>query len=286
MAKVELIMPKMGESIMEATILKWLKKPGDPVELDETILEIATDKVDSEIPSPAKGILSQLLFKENDVVAIGKVIAVIETAGAASTIKDSPAIVPNLNQEAPQQAGSVITQPTPQMPPSIQKSESTRFYSPLVRNIAKEEHITMQQLEGITGSGLEGRLTKRDLMNFIAQNKTVQAPSQPSQFIPTASPVAPQAAKSISGNVEIIEMDRMRKLIADHMVMSKQTSPHVTSFVEVDVTNLVQWRDKIKDLFQKANIEILLEDNRFVSKEIQPENHFYSNIYRSDCKVY
>lgn len=251
MAKVELIMPKMGESIMEATILKWLKKPGDPVELDETILEIATDKVDSEIPSPAKGILSQLLFKENDVVAIGKVIAVIETAGAASTIKDSPAIVPNLNQEAPQKAGSVITQPTPQMSPSIQKSESTRFYSPLVRNIAKEEHITMQQLEGITGSGLEGRLTKRDLMNFIAQNKTVQAPSQPSQFIPTASPVAPQAAKSISGNVEIIEMDRMRKLIADHMVMSKQTSPHVTSFVEVDVTNLVQWRDKIKDLFQK-----------------------------------
>lgn len=251
MAKVELIMPKMGESIMEATILKWLKKPGDPVELDETILEIATDKVDSEIPSPAKGILSELLFKENDVVAIGKVIAVIETAGAASAVKDSPAILPNLNQEAPQQAGSAVTQPTPQMPPSIQKSESTRFYSPLVRNIAKEEHISMQQLDGIAGSGLEGRLTKRDLMNFIAQNKSVQAPSQASQFIPAAPPVAPQAAKSISGNVEIIEMDRMRKLIADHMVMSKQTSPHVTSFVEVDVTNLVQWRDKIKDLFQK-----------------------------------
>lgn len=205
------------------------------------------------------------------MVAIGKVIAVIETAGAASAVKDSPAIVPNLIQEAPQQAGSAVTQPTPQMPPSIQKSESTRFYSPLVRNIAKEEHISMQQLDGIAGSGLEGRLTKRDLMNFIAQNKSVQAPSQASQFIPATPPVAPQAAKSISGNVEIIEMDRMRKLIADHMVMSKQTSPHVTSFVEVDVTNLVQWRDKIKDLFQRNTIRksLLLQ---FLSKQLQSQS--------------
>lgn len=251
MAKVELIMPKMGESIMEATILKWLKKPGEAVELDETILEIATDKVDSEIPSPAKGIISQLLFKENDVVAIGKVIAIIETEGAASTLKDSPALAPNVNQEPAKQTESAITHATPPTPPSIQKSATSRFYSPLVRNIAKEERISIQQLDTIAGSGLEGRLTKRDLINYISQNKPTQTATPAIQAIATNTPITPQPTKSISGNVEIIEMDRMRKLIADHMVMSKQTSPHVTSFVEVDVTNIVQWREKIKDLFQK-----------------------------------
>jgi 2-oxoglutarate dehydrogenase E2 component (dihydrolipoamide succinyltransferase) len=252
MAKVDLIMPKMGESIMEATILKWLKKEGDAVEQDETILEIATDKVDSEIPSPAKGIISKILYKENDVVAIGKVIAHIETeAKAASPSNGSPVKEQPAQVQAPEKMQA--TKPVTQQPVEIQKSASGRFYSPLVRNIAKQENIPMSQLEKIPGSGLEGRLTKRDLVSYLSGGKS--ATISVSEQVPSAPPSAPAyttaPATSISGNVEIIEMDRMRKLIADHMVMSKHTSPHVTSFVEIDVTPIVLWRDKIKDAFAK-----------------------------------
>ncbi len=248
MAKVELIMPKMGESIMEATILKWLKKVGDSVEMDETILEIATDKVDSEIPSPAKGVLVQLLFKENDVVAIGKPIAIIETGNGAAVIKDSPAVTSSAMIETKSSNKPEVSMHPSTSTASMEKSSSGRFYSPLVRNIAKQENISTQTLDRISGSGLEGRVTKRDLLQFIAEGtKPVAEPGLPIEInTPAAAPV-----KSVSGNVEILEMDRMRKLISDHMVMSKHTSPHVTSFVEVDVTNIVQWRDKIKDVFLK-----------------------------------
>lgn len=252
MAKVELIMPKMGESIMEATILKWLKKPGDSVEMDETILEIATDKVDSEIPSPAKGIVSQLLFKENDVVPIGKVIAILDTEGSAAGTGSDPVPTENTDKEPLKTTSTAAPNTATKADQGIQKAAPSRFYSPLVRNIAKEEHISIQQLDAIAGSGLEGRVTKRDLMSFIEQNKQGRVNERPAQpLAPPSEPVASIAAKSISGNVEIIEMDRMRKMIAEHMVMSKHTSPHVTSFVEVDVTNIVQWRDKIKDAFLK-----------------------------------
>lgn len=248
MAQIELIMPKMGESIMEATILKWLKKEGDPVELDETILEIATDKVDSEIPSPVKGFMGTILFKENDVVPVGKVIAYIETSSA--TAKPSPAVQEVKNE-------TVVTTKNVETPTAEVKSVSdngplktsgNKFYSPLVRNIAKQENIQHSQLEQIQGSGMQGRVTKRDIMAFIEQSKSSPAVSAP--VTNAATKIIPPAV-SVSGNVEIIEMDRMRKMIADHMVMSKATSPHVTSFVEVDMTNASLWRDKVKDDFQK-----------------------------------
>ncbi|HEX5624834.1 MAG TPA: dihydrolipoamide acetyltransferase family protein [Saprospiraceae bacterium] len=252
MAKIDLIMPKMGESIMEATILKWLKKEGDAVDQDETILEIATDKVDSEIPSPAKGILTKILFAENDVVAIGKVIAHIETdaAAAVSASPATPAAAPQ--PAAPALAATPVQSAAQNLVTAPQKSSGNRFYSPLVRNIAKQENISMAQLEAIPGTGLEGRLTKRDLMGYLAGNPANVPAIQEKTPVQQQVPAPPPSPVTIpSGNVEIIEMDRMRKLISDHMVMSKHTSPHVTSFVEVDVTPIVQWRDRIKESFQK-----------------------------------
>ena len=251
MAKVELIMPKMGESIIEATILKWLKKEGDAVEMDETILEIATDKVDSEIPSPSKGVISKLLFKENEVVAIGKVIAYIETDVNAENLS-SPTTQPEIaKNESKTELKAAIEKQTSSTT-GVEKSTSNRFFSPLVRNIAKQENIAVSQLESIPGSGLDGRLTKRDLIGYLS-NATPQTATNSENVKPFQESSAIQAAPavSISGNVEIIEMDRMRKLISDHMVMSKHTAPHVTSFVEVDVTPIVQWRDRIKDSFLK-----------------------------------
>lgn len=248
MARVELVMPKMGESIMEATILKWRKKIGESVELDEAVLDIATDKVDSEVPSPVAGVLVEILFQENDVVAINKAIAILETdasaAGSASSQSSStvqPVEVPYVPQ---------ATAPTASAPLSAGKNqESARFYSPLVRTIAKEEGIGQGELDALPGSGQEGRVTKKDILAYVATRGSQPITSQPITSQP-ANPVPP-SSPPISGNVEIIEMDRMRKLIADHMVMSKHTSPHVTSFVEADVTNLVNWRNRVKDQFKK-----------------------------------
>lgn len=279
MAQVDLIMPKMGESIIEATILRWLKKPGDQVEVDETILEIATDKVDSEVPSPVAGVLGEWLFQENDVVPVGQLIARINTGGSADVVKPSPAVAsangngqaapapatppaaPVQPQEAPQPAP--VAASAPAEPVDVPRTSSGgRFYSPLVRTIAQKEQIGTTELEQIAGSGLGGRVTKTDILHYVENRHAAaspQPPAAPQQTAPAASsatPAAPAApAKEVpapvaSGNVEIIEMDRMRKLIADHMVMSKQTSPHVTSFVEVDVTNLVNWRNKVKKTFE------------------------------------
>ncbi len=256
-------MPKMGESIMEATILRWHKKPGDPVKMDETVLDIATDKVDSEVPSTAEGTLSEILFNENDVVPVGAVIARIATGTAVAAPSPAPAPVPAPVAEYP----AATPEEIPYQPAGARVSAGVtggvRFYSPLVLNIAAQEGIGMAELETIPGTGNEGRVTKRDILQYVSTRKpgipaTTQAvPPRKEEVLvipmqqveqPTTSP-AP--ATVYSGNVEIIEMDRMRKLIADHMVRSKQTSAHVTSFTEADVTNLVQWRERVKKDFEK-----------------------------------
>lgn len=267
MAIVDLVMPKMGESIMEATVLKWHKKPGDNVKMDETVLEIATDKVDSEVPSTAEGVITEILFKENDVVPVGTVIAKIDTVGAV-TGAASPAAAPV--QQAPEPVAQVAPAPKPQPQPAAAPVAApdggNRFYSPLVLNIAGKEGIGMAELETIPGTGNEGRVTKKDILSYISNRggnsngaavHTAPSPQPAAQQSAPAQPIsAPQAgtatapAVSAGGNVEIIEMDRMRKLIADHMVRSKATSPHVTSFTEADVTNIVRWRDKVKKEFE------------------------------------
>ena len=264
MAQVELIMPKMGESIMEATILKWVKQVGDSVEVDETILEIATDKVDSEIPSPVAGTIAEILFQEDDVVEIGKVIAIISTEGEAPAAKPSPAV-----QETPSSNGNGVAKkeekPAPQLATvaatptnghSVNVSDD-RFYSPLVKNIAKTENIGAAELATIPGTGAKGRVTKKDMLAYLSnrgQGGNVAVPVQQTAP-PKKAPTAVSPVSSINGDVEIVEMDRMRKMIADHMVMSKHTSPHVTSFIEADVTDIVNWRNKVKGPFQKKHGE-------------------------------
>lgn len=240
----------MGESIMEATILNWVKNVGDTIEVDETILEIATDKVDSEIPSPVAGTLSKILFNVNDVVPIGTVIAVIETGVAqGNTVSDQPAQPVKKEEEKP----AATPQPASSGGSSYSAdTTSDRFYSPLVKNIAKEEGVELRELDAIKGSGQDGRLTKNDLLSYLkTRNVEEVRVHQPATVVENKPKDLGASAPvtSISGDVEIIEMDRMRRLIADHMVMSKQTSPHVTSFVEVDVTNIVRWREKIKKDF-------------------------------------
>lgn len=257
MAEVELIMPKMGESITEATILKWLKNEGDKVELDEAVLEIATDKVDSEVPSPFAGTLSKILYKVGDVIAVNKPIAIISTVTAAA--KSAPPVSAPSVTPIQKTATAVKTAPaiTVSQTATNGHSNGSRFYSPLVLNIARSEGISMSELEAIAGTGLENRVTKKDILNHIQEKKSGGGSGGfPSPMKPTEveGPVSIPTI-SVSGNVEIIEMDRMRKLIADHMVMSKRTSAHVTSFVEADVTNLVLWRERVKKDFEKRESE-------------------------------
>ena len=254
---VKLIMPKMGESVAEATILKWLKKEGDRVEADESILEIATDKVDTEVPSPASGILTKCLFSEGQVVKVGEVIAMIAsekedqvvTPTPSSSVTEKTSNSSSNGKHLQQQAMSASPMNVDTFPKT---SSEGRFYSPLVRNIAKESGLSIKELEQIQGSGSNNRLTKQDLLKHL-DKKNSQVEIQ--------TPISTGGVKSVpptissSGNVEIIEMDRMRKLIADHMVMSKHTSPHVTSFVEADVTNMVKWRERVKGDFEKREKE-------------------------------
>lgn len=256
MAKFELIMPKMGESITEATILKWLKKEGDAVNLDEAVLEIATDKVDSEVPSPVAGIIQKILFNEGDVVAVGKTVAVLETEAAAASNSNQP-----MKSEVKVQKSEVVKPATSNSQPATRNPQpatsSDRFYSPLVLNIARQEGISMSELESMNGTGAEGRVTKKDILAYVQNRKeTIDDRQQTIQNTKVVETVQPKvettqvvSAKSYSGNVEIIEMDRMRRLIADNMVKSKHTSAHVTSFVEADVTNIVLWRNKVKKKF-------------------------------------
>lgn len=276
-------MPKLGESIIEATILSWSKKVGDAVKQDETVLEIATDKVDSEVPSTHAGTITEILFNVNDVVPIGTVIARIDTGGGAPiTETPAPVVTKEYNLEpTPIENISTTLDPIPYTPKNTQENivrESSggnnKFYSPLVLNIANSEGISLSELENITGTGAEGRVSKKDILQYLADKKAgkVTIPQQPTVAAPTptvtpatvvetitTTTVAPaptvekpqQPVAAISGNVEIIEMDRMRKLIAKHMVDSKHTSPHVTSFTEADVTNMVLWRDRVKKQFEK-----------------------------------
>lgn len=255
MASYELIMPKMGESITEATILKWTKKEGDAIKTDEAVLEIATDKVDSEVPSPVAGTLVKMLYKEGDVVAVGKAVAVIETGGGGAS-----ASAPVVTEKAATTTTASVSKPIHTQPVQTNSAAAggDRFYSPLVLNIARQEGISMAELESLPGTGAGGRVTKKDILSYVENRGN--APSQPAQTV-QQTPAQTQAeapkqeatvapAKSYSGNVEIQEMDRMRRLIAENMVRSKSTSAHVTSFVEADVTNIVNWRNKMKKKFQ------------------------------------
>lgn len=271
MAQYELLLPKMGESVAEATIIKWTKQPGDVINLDDTILEIATDKVDSEVPSPVAGKLIKQLFNTDDVVQVGAVIAIIEIDGAdtATTIAPkeeaqiSNAAVDNYTTQIPGVDQLAVENTSNTQPQDFKNSD--RFYSPLVKSIATQENISLAELDQIKGSGADGRVSKDDLLNYINTRRTTnqQQEAKSNDYIsapknvetPKPTTLNPQPITSVSGGDEIIEMDRMRKLIADHMVMSKQTSPHVTSFVEADVTNLVKWRDKIKKSFEQRENE-------------------------------
>ncbi|WP_214070429.1 dihydrolipoamide acetyltransferase family protein [Mucilaginibacter sp. dw_454] len=307
MAKYQLLLPKMGESVAEATVIKWIKNPGDYIEADEAVMEIATDKVDSEVPSPVNGRLVEQRYKENDVVQVGSIIAIIETDAAEEAAPAPAAVVAPAPVAAsiPPPAPAPVRQPEPPQIPGVDQlaarlqttapvqnndtKGAARFYSPLVKHIAQQENITQAELDSIPGSGAEGRLTKDDLLAYV-KKRTVAPPATP-QSAPAPSPApgyqngatngtqaaAPKPAQpaaprqeaprpgqtkiehskplTASGVDEIIEMDRMRRLIAEHMVMSKHTSPHVTSFVEADVTALVLWREKIKATFEKREGE-------------------------------
>ena len=310
MAQYELLLPKMGESVAEATVIKWLKQPGDLISLDDTLLEIATDKVDSDVPSPVAGRLISQLYNEDDVVQVGAVIALIETeeiaknetpeplqpVADAAVKPEAPAVeniqpdelsvetIPGISQlpettanETPADiAAADSSTAVDTNPEQDHSSSSDRFYSPLVKNIASQERISLKELDTITGSGADGRLTKDDLLNYIQNGRKVVSASanlqtagkditkvvnegarQPvNEFVPAAPRAVPAPpAISVSGGDEIMEMDRMGKLISDHMVMSKHTSAHVTSFVEADVTNMVLWRQKVKNSFEKRENE-------------------------------
>ncbi|WP_337966988.1 dihydrolipoamide acetyltransferase family protein [uncultured Flavobacterium sp.] len=265
MARFELKLPKMGESVAEATITNWLKEVGDKIEADEAVLEIATDKVDSEVPSEVSGILVEQLFGKDDLVQVGQTIAIIETEGDAPTAKVTEEV------SAPTEAAEIektieVAKETVTAPQDF--SGSDKFFSPLVKNIAKEEGISVAELENIAGSGKDGRVTKEDIFKYIENRKSgvVEAPKAVVPTPKAAEPVV-QAAPvqksqqavpvSVNGGDEIIEMDRMRKLISGYMVASVQTSAHVQSFIEVDVTNIVKWREKVKTAFEKREGEKL-----------------------------
>ena len=255
MARFELKLPKMGESVAEATITSWLKQVGDKIEADEAVLEIATDKVDSEVPSEVSGVLVEQLFGKDDLVQVGQTIAIIETEGGEASLTPAEAVAPEVVAEltkmvAPENVA--VKENTT----SNDYSATEKFLSPLVKNIAKEEGVSVSELEAIAGTGKEGRVTKNDILEYVknrASQPVVATPIATATSVPKpiAAPVAQKAAPvSVSGGDEIVEMDRMRKLIAGYMVASVQTSAHVQSFIEVDVTNIVKWREKNKNAFE------------------------------------
>ena len=263
----ELTMPKMGESVAEATITQWLKNEGDAIALDESVLTIATDKVDSDIPSPVAGVLVKKLFNENDVIQVGQVIAHIETGTAQPAASNPQPAASNPQPEARNQEPAASSQAP------VTKGSGSRFYSPLVRSMAAQEGLSQADLDQIDGSGQEGRVTKHDVLAYLAQRAS-GAVLRPAATAPSVAevpaPAAPKASETpatghgfkaptptVFPGDEIREMDRMRKLIADHMVMSKHVAPHVTSFVEADVTAIVRWREKVKGSYEKREGEKL-----------------------------
>jgi 2-oxoglutarate dehydrogenase E2 component (dihydrolipoamide succinyltransferase) len=316
MALVEMVMPKMGESIMEGTILKWLKNVGDTIEQDESVLEVATDKVDTEVPALYGGVLKEILAAEGQVVPVGQVIAIISTDGEETSPAPSAAEegTPQPAETAASQELNAQAAPRPAVARGADESEIIRlsepargrFYSPLVLNIAREEGISMEELEYVPGTGKEGRVSKKDILDYVSHRpeferqaasqppKPQQAPSSPepapapaqeraaaSVEPPKVSPAsaaperaAPAPAFSFNGETEIIEMDRMRKMIAQRMVESKQISPHVTSFVEADVTNLVNWRNKVKASYLKREGENITYTPIFIEAVVRAIKEF------------
>lgn len=283
MARYNLLLPSMGESVSEATIVNWLKQPGEVVNTDDTIVEIATDKVDSEVPSPVTGKLIEQRFQKDQVAQVGDVLAVLEIEGeemnsindevVEETIRENPEpeeVIPGLEQL--EKNDEIREEPAAK----VTFGDTNRFYSPLVKNIAQEEGISPDELENIQGSGLEGRVTKQDLIDYLAtrsqQGEKTQATKQESEPLGTSKTESP--AVSVSGKDEIIEMDRMRRLIAEHMVHSVQTAPHVCSFVEADVTNVVNWRNKVKDVFQKRENEKLTFTPIFIEAVVKALKDF------------
>ena len=281
MANVELILPKMGESVAEATITSWLKSEGDTIEAEESVVEIATDKVDSEVPSPADGIISKILVAEGEIAQVGQAIAIISTEGAAANpVAESPKTeaspTPVAVQSAP--AESQVNAP---IASNHDFSSSDRFYSPLVKNIAQEEGIPVLELDQITGSGQSGRVTKNDILSYIStrgaqQKATITSAPQSTKEKPAVAAKSSDAkpVKDFGDDVEIIEMDRMRKLIAGHMINSKATSPHVTSFVEADVTNIVNWRNKNKKAYEQKEGEKLTYTPIFIEAIVKAIKDF------------
>ncbi|MFN8325067.1 MAG: dihydrolipoamide acetyltransferase family protein [Flavobacteriaceae bacterium] len=270
MAKFELKLPKMGESVAEATITNWLKNVGDKIEMDEAVLEIATDKVDSEVPSEVSGVLVEQLFGKDDVVKVGQTIAIIETEGGNVAVESSSSTSNEVVTPSAVEVEKTI-ETAKESVASADFSSSEKFFSPLVKNIANQEGVTVAELESISGSGKDGRVTKDDIIKYVESRKSkvesnvnqVVAPvAQPASNIqkPTvqnSQPATQAIPVSVNGGDEIIEMDRMRKLISKYMVESVQTSAHVQSFIEVDVTNIVKWRDKVKNAFEKREGEKL-----------------------------
>lgn len=284
MAQQEILLPKMGESVAEATIIKWLIEEGASVEADDPIVEIATDKVDSEVPVPEDGVITQLLVAEGDVVEVGQPIAILQTEGAAAAPAPVQAAPVAASANGGAQAEAVMAEASQNgLTETILKNgPSGRFYSPLVRNIAKQEGIAMAELESVTGTGKDGRVTKQDILGYV-ENRSAAPAKAPAAPVPKSAPAKPAAAASArpsappvsaGANDEIIEMDRMRKLIADHMVMSKAVSPHVTSFVEADVTNLVMWRNSIKKEFQQREGEKLTFTPMFLEAVVRAIKDF------------
>ena len=277
MARFELKLPKMGESVAEATITNWLKQVGEKIEIDEAVLEIATDKVDSEVPSEVSGILIEQLFQKDDLVQVGQTIAIIETDSILIPKGETPSGTENIAPPVAYVAKEVIVavENTVEVAKSVATAsqnyaDSDKFYSPLVKNIAKQENVSFAELENISGSGKEGRVTKEDILNFVENRKLTgvktnltetkaEIPQVIQQPIIQSTPdiISPSGARGLNGGDEIIEMDRMRKLIAGYMVASVQTSAHVQSFIEVDVTNIVKWREKVKTAFEKREGEKL-----------------------------
>jgi 2-oxoglutarate dehydrogenase E2 component (dihydrolipoamide succinyltransferase) len=261
MGKVQMVMPKMGESVMEGTILRWLKQVGDSIEQDEPVLEVATDKVDTEIPATEAGILSEILVPEGQTVQVGQVIAIISTESEAISLPNPVLEVPTHQSAAVPVLEKNLAQVSSFTNGSNTTIQSNRFYSPLVLNIARQEGIDMQELESLTGTGADARVTKKDILQYLTnRTKAISTPNTTQEVKQIPLPTVQKAPESIqtvsvNGNVEILEMDRMRKMIAQRMLESKKTSAHVTTFVEADLTNLVNWRNRIKNEFLKKHGE-------------------------------
>jgi len=295
MAEFKIIMPKLGESIIEATITRWVKDIGDMVEEDDSIVEIATDKVDSEIPSPVEGTLTKKLFNEGDVVPVGEIIAILDIEGEEPKSTGTSDVVGKATEtKAAPETEEVVakeakTDQTTSKPETASRdfSSSSRFYSPLVKSIAKTENISVSELDKLKGSGKNGRVTKADVLGYLEKRGTATTATSKGPAI-NLPPV-----NTMAGD-QVVEMDRMRKMIADHMVMSKQVSAHVTSFIDVDVTNVVNWRNKVKDAFLKREGEKVTYTPIFIDAAAKALKDYpqvnasvdgYNIIYRKNINI-